>query len=176
VTTGCTRSSDGADVDARCWNLAAVPAPQSRFLLTAECRFWALRRTCSVGRGGQLSRVDQNCLRRSSTGACDPLYGPAVWCKRFSSIRQIRSCINVSGLCLERGVLRAIMDISAHAISLAERPRTGPLGSPVFACAGKTDPPSSSSFRLSAGIARRRHKPAELPLHKLSKSDGCAVL
>jgi hypothetical protein len=28
-------------------------------------------------------------------------YGPAVRRKRFSSIRQIRSCINVSGLCLE---------------------------------------------------------------------------
>src|SRR5712691_13060249 len=39
-------------------------------------------------------------------------------------------------------VLRAIMDISAHAFSLAARPRTGPFGSPVFACAGKTGPPS----------------------------------
>jgi hypothetical protein len=44
------------------------------------------------------------------------MYGPAVRCKRISSIRQLRSCINVSGLCLERVVLRAIMDISAHAI------------------------------------------------------------
>jgi hypothetical protein len=33
-----------------------------------------------------------------------------------------------------------------------------------------------ASFRFLAGIARRWHKPAELPLHKLSKSDGCAVL
>jgi hypothetical protein len=33
-----------------------------------------------------------------------------------------------------------------------------------------------ASFRFSAGIARRWHKPAELPLHKLGKSDGCAVL
>jgi hypothetical protein len=41
-------------------------------------------------------------------------------------------------------VLRAIMDISAHAVSLPDRPRTGPFGSPVFVCAGKTDPPSSS--------------------------------
>ena len=44
------------------------------------------------------------------------MYGPAACCKRFSSIRQLRSCINVSGLRLERVVLRAIMDISAHAI------------------------------------------------------------
>src|SRR5215467_6203437 len=41
-------------------------------------------------------------------------------------------------------VLRAIMDISAHAVSLAARPRSGPFGSPGFACAGKTGPP----FRL----------------------------
>src|SRR6266436_9934501 len=34
------------------------------------------------------------------------------------------------------------MDISARAFSLADRPRRGPFGSPVFACAGKTDPPS----------------------------------
>lgn len=34
-----------------------------------------------------------------------------------------RSCINVSGLTVERFVLRAIMDISARAISLAERPQ-----------------------------------------------------
>ena len=44
---------------------------------------------------------------------------PNVWSGRalqeVSSIRQMRSCINVSGLSLER-VLRAIMDISAHAI------------------------------------------------------------
>ena len=45
-----------------------------------------------------------------------PMYGPAVRCKRFSSIRQMRSCINVSDLCLERVVLRIIMDISAHSI------------------------------------------------------------
>ena len=39
-------------------------------------------------------------------------------------------------------LLRTIMDISARASSLADRPRHGPSGSPVFACAGKTDPPS----------------------------------
>src|SRR5262249_53297918 len=35
----------------------------------------------------------------------------------------VRSCINVSGLGLEPFVLRAIMDISARAISLADRPQ-----------------------------------------------------
>src|SRR5258708_35581001 len=34
------------------------------------------------------------------------------------------------------------MDISAHAFSLADRPQVGPFGSPVFARARKTDPPS----------------------------------
>jgi hypothetical protein len=40
----------------------------------------------------------------------------------------IGSRINVSGLRLERFVLRAIMDISAPAFSLPDRPRTGHLG------------------------------------------------
>ena len=39
-----------------------------------------------------------------------------------------RSCINVSGLGLELVGLPAIMDISARAISLADRPRSGHLG------------------------------------------------
>jgi hypothetical protein len=43
------------------------------------------------------------------------MYGPAVRCKRFPRLWLMRSCINVSGFRLER-VLRAIMDISAHAI------------------------------------------------------------
>jgi hypothetical protein len=50
------------------------------------------------------------------------MYGPAARCKRFSSICRLRSCINVSGLWLEH-LLRAIMDISARAFSLADRPR-----------------------------------------------------
>jgi hypothetical protein len=50
-----------------------------------------------------------------------PMYGPAARCKRVSSTCQMRSCINVSGLRLERVVLRAIMDISAHATLLADK-------------------------------------------------------
>ena len=72
---------------------------------------------------------------------------PNVWSGRavqedFDD-QQMRSCINVSGLCLERstpghhGYQRACELISGQA-------STGPFGSPVFACAGKTDPP----FRL----------------------------
>jgi hypothetical protein len=33
-----------------------------------------------------------------------------------------RSCVNVFGLVVERSLLRAIMGISAHSFSLAERP------------------------------------------------------
>ena len=51
--------------------------------------------------------------RASSTH--DPMYGPAVRRKKISSNWRRRSCINVSGLRLERVVLRAIMDISARA-------------------------------------------------------------
>jgi hypothetical protein len=72
------------------------------------------------------------------------MYGPAVRRKRFSSIWRMRSCINVSGLRLERilapghhGYQRACDLISGQASN-------GPSGSPVFARAGKTDPP----FRL----------------------------
>src|SRR5215471_10156340 len=46
----------------------------------------------------------------------------------FIDLLALRSCINVSGLRLERFVLRAIMDISAPAFSLADRPRMGHLG------------------------------------------------
>jgi len=42
------------------------------------------------------------------------MYGAAVRCKRlFVDLSALRSCINVSGLWLERAVLRATMDISA---------------------------------------------------------------
>jgi len=50
-----------------------------------------------------------------SHSGCDPNVWSGRALQEVSSIRQMRSCINVSGLCLER-VLRAIMDISAHAI------------------------------------------------------------
>jgi hypothetical protein len=38
----------------------------------------------------------------------------------FVDLADVRPCINVSGLCLERVVLPTIMDISARAISLAD--------------------------------------------------------
>ncbi len=54
-------------------------------------------------------------LPPAATGACDPNVWSGRALQEVSSTWQMRSCINVSGLCLERVVLRAIMDISAHA-------------------------------------------------------------
>lgn len=36
------------------------------------------------------------------TGAFDLMYGPVVRCKKISTVLKMRSCINVSDLCLER--------------------------------------------------------------------------
>ena len=90
-------------------------------------------------------------------------FDPNVWSGRAvqeaSSTWLMRSCINVSGLWLERVVLQATMDISAHASSLPDRPRSRPFGSPVFACAGKTDPPSRLILsQTSAGELKLRHR------------------
>jgi hypothetical protein len=69
------------------------------------------------------------------------MYGPAVRCKRFSSSWHsavLHQCIRSL---IGAGLLRTIMDISARAFSLTDG-LNGPFGSPVFACAGKTDSPS----------------------------------
>ena len=69
------------------------------------------------------------------------MYGPAVRRKWILPSCRWRSCINVSGLWLEHcapghdGCQRACDLISRQA-------STGPFGSPVFARAGKTEPPS----------------------------------
>jgi hypothetical protein len=71
------------------------------------------------------------------------MYVPAVRRKRFSSICRRCGLASMYPASAWSGVmLRAIMDVSAHAVSLAARPRNGPNGSPGFACAGKTGPPS----------------------------------
>jgi hypothetical protein len=56
-------------------------------------------------------------LERRTGGSVenDPMYGPAARCKRVCGRWLMQSCVNVFGLRLEY-VLRAIMDISAHAI------------------------------------------------------------
>jgi hypothetical protein len=100
------------------------------------------------------------------------MYGPAVCRKKFLRSGGWRSCINVSGLRLERFVLLATMDISAHAVSLAVRPRWA-IG--VTSVRIRREDRSSISFHLLADLGgegfrssfswlliwRRRIMPAE---------------
>src|SRR6516165_7240479 len=99
-------------------------------------------------------------LGPSLSGFLTQMYGPAVRSKKISTIRRWRSCINVSGLCLERrapghhGYQRACDLISGPASSR-------PFGSPVFACAGKTEPP----FRLVLSQTSADNKLAKWSRH-----------
>ena len=56
------------------------------------------------------------------------MYGPAVRRKRFLSSWRLCGLASMYSASRWRYVLRAIMDISARAISLADRPRTGHSG------------------------------------------------
>jgi hypothetical protein len=83
--------------------------------------------------------------------------GPHVWSGRasqevFVDLSVVRSCINVSGLSLER-VLRATMDISAPALSLAGRPQVGHLG---YQCSQAPGRPSSISSHPLADLGGNR--------------------
>jgi hypothetical protein len=93
--------------------------PRARECHSDEIQPWLICR---------LSSADGKWLAFADTGGFDPFVWSGRALQEFESIRQLRSCINVSGLCLERVVLRAIMDISAHAISSADRPRPGHSG------------------------------------------------
>jgi len=55
--------------------------------------------------------------------ALDPMYGPAVRSKRIRRDGGKRSCINVSGLLIGALCSGLIMDISAPAFSLPDRPQ-----------------------------------------------------
>jgi hypothetical protein len=70
----------------------------------------------------------RKCCERHQFDAPDPNVWSGRAVQEASSTWLMRSCINVSGLWLERVVLRATMDISAHASSLPDRPRSGHLG------------------------------------------------
>ena len=87
--------------------------------------------------------------------------------RRFRRAGGERSCINVSGLSLERapghhGYQRACELITGKA-------STGPFGSPVFAYAGKTEPPSllilsqtsagnSTSYKCTTASGKPYHR------------------
>ena len=80
-----------------------------------------------------------------------------VWSGRasqevFVDLSVVRSCINVSGLRLEH-VLRATMDISAPAFSLAGRPQVGHLG---YQCSQAPGRPSSISSHSLADLGGNR--------------------
>ena len=110
------------------------PPFSSRTSLTGHCgRGWA----CSLPR----------------PIAFDPMYGPAVRCKSFRRASGERSCINVSGLWLER-LLLATMDISARAISLCDRPRPGQLGHQCSHAPGRLNLHLVSSSRRPRQVSR----------------------
>src|SRR6266496_2521189 len=89
--------------------------------------------------------------RTAKAALLTPMYGPAVRCKRF---RQPGRCGLASmypasdwsacGAPGHHGYQRAFELISGPASN-------GPFGSPVFACAGKTDPPSLSHLLADLG-------------------------
>src|SRR5713101_861945 len=66
----------------------------------------------AVGRGLRLTRM----------------YGPAVRCKRVSSIWRMWGLASMYPASNWSYLLRAILDISAHAVLLADRPRLGHSG------------------------------------------------
>src|SRR5262249_4672379 len=84
--------------------------------MSAICPLSASKRTCHEG--WMLFGLTQ--MTRMN--------GLAVRCKKALRMGQGRSCINGSGLGSQPFVPRAIMDISAPAISLAVRPQWGHLG------------------------------------------------
>src|SRR5467141_1094633 len=97
--------------------------------------------TGSNGDDAKLSRLTQ-CMVRSCVA------------RGFRRAGIQRSCINVSGLCLEL-FCSGPSWISARVRSHCRTDLNGPVGSPVFACAGKTDPPSLRILsQTSAGNGR----------------------
>jgi len=70
-----------------------------------------------------LSGVKRKSVFGAVRSAFDPMYGPAVRCKRFFvevAVAVLHQCIRSL---IGADLLRTIMDISARAISLADRPQ-----------------------------------------------------
>src|SRR6266403_3389577 len=102
-----------------------------------------------------------------------PMYGPAVRRKRFrrSGISGLASMYPVSDWsCLapdHHGYQRACVLISGQA-------SIGPFGSPVFACAGKTEPPSR--LILSQTSAGKDYQATSSRAPHLSVLIGCSKI
>jgi hypothetical protein len=129
-------------------------------------------RTIEAGLNKRLFWIASSCRRpktytrpevvgaRSNRRKMTPMYGPAARCKRFSSscrFAVLHQCIRpLIGAFApgHHGYQRACVLISGQA-------STGPWGSPVFACAGKTDPPSlliplaDLGWKLLIGLCHR---------------------
>ena len=118
-------------------NKGVVQSP--RFSLGLDVSFWG---EAEVGWAAEFAASVAN----------DPMYGPAVRCKKICRVGGERSCINVSGFCLERWLL-AIMDISARAISLSDRPRPGQLGHQCSQTPGRPNLHLVSSSRRPRQVA-----------------------
>ena len=108
-----------------------------RLLILAQSR----RAATSAPRSRSGVGVSRTWRRHANRSRMTRMYGPAVRCKRF---RQPGRCGLASmypasdwSVCAlgHHGYQRACVLISGQASN-------GPFGSPVFACAGKTDPPS----------------------------------
>src|SRR5258708_24747912 len=72
---------------------------------------------------------------------------PNVWSGRasqevFTDLSALRSCINVSGLGLERCCAPGHHGYQRACVLITGQASNGPFGSPGFAGAGKTGPPS----------------------------------
>jgi hypothetical protein len=116
-----------------------------------RCRKWWLKPLVETDVDDQTVRaalklVRRRRLRRLHGGEPPPgvrrdagrprMYGPAVRRGRFRRISEWRSCINVSGLWLERGA-PGHRGYQRACVPIMRQASTGPFGPPGFACAGK---------------------------------------
>src|SRR5882724_1980178 len=103
------------------------------------------------------------------------MYGPAVRCKRFrrSGVSGLASMYPVSDW---NSLCAGPSWISARMRSHYRTGLIGPFGSPVFACAGKTDPPSLLILsQTSAGEGVWRHHVIACPFNALSDQANWAA-
>jgi hypothetical protein len=99
---------------------------------------------------------------------------PNVWSNRaiqegFGDLPDAGSCINVSGLCLERVLSPGHHGYQGACDLISGQASNGPFGSPVFACAGKTDSPSSHPLADLGGQTETRLS------YVIDSSSFCAV-
>jgi hypothetical protein len=138
-----TKSAYGPAVEGRATALRSSRALNGRisdvFVFCPQVSASGLRpRAGREAPAGQINRAGETFNGQQCEGWCSPQSGHCFGLRSRRRLTQCmvrpcvargvrrvggeRSCINVSGLCLEPVGLPAIMDISAPAISLADRP------------------------------------------------------